>query len=46
MAGALNEAAKIAAENPCIKYGLFFEIRPTDPERASAFSVMTETPGE
>ncbi|MDD5139031.1 MAG: YciI family protein [Verrucomicrobiales bacterium] len=46
VASSLQEAAKIAAENPCLKHGLFFEIRPTDPERASAFSVMTETPDE
>ncbi len=46
VANSLQEAAQIAAENPCLNHGLFFEIRPTDPERASAFSVMTETPGE
>ncbi len=44
VADSLEEAAKIAAENPCLRHGLFFEIRPTDPERASASSVMTETP--
>jgi hypothetical protein len=42
----LDEAAKIAAQNPCIKHGLFFEIRPTDAACASAFNVMTETPNE
>ena len=41
----LEEAARIAAENPCLKYGLFFEIRPTDAACATASSVMTETPG-
>ncbi|MCE9520662.1 MAG: YciI family protein [Verrucomicrobia bacterium] len=40
----LEEAAKIAAENPCMKHGLFFEIRPTDAACAHAFSEMTETP--
>lgn len=40
----LEEAARIASENPCIKHGLFFEIRPTDAAPASATKVMTETP--
>lgn len=44
VAGSFAEAAKIAAENPCIKQGLFFEIRPTDPERGAASKLMTETP--
>lgn len=44
VAGSLEEAAALAAENPCLRHGLFYEIRPTDPERASAFSLMTETP--
>jgi hypothetical protein len=46
LADSLEEAAKIAAGNPCIEYGLFFEIRPIDPERASAFNVTNETPSE
>lgn len=46
VAASLAEAAKIAAENPCLQYGLFYEIRPTDPTNASAFSKMTETPEE
>ena len=45
MADSLNEAAQIAAENPCLKHGLIFEIRPTDPERASVFNTATEIPG-
>lgn len=44
IAGSLQEAAEIAAGNPCIKCGLFFEIRPIDPEQASAFTVTSETP--
>ena len=40
----LEEAANIAAENPCIKCGLFYEIRPIEEVRASAFDVTTETP--
>jgi len=46
IAGSLDEAAQIAAENPCLKCGLFYEIRPIDPEPASAFTVTTETPAE
>lgn len=44
VAGSLDEAAKIGAGNPCIKCGLFFEIRPIELEKASAFKPMTETP--
>jgi len=40
----LEEAANIAAENPCMKCGLFYEIRPIEEVRASAFNVTTETP--
>ena len=46
VAGSLEEAAKIAAGNPCLNCGLFYEIRPIDPERATAFTVTTETPSE
>lgn len=46
IAESLDEAAKIASENPCLNYGLFYEIRPIDPERASAFTITTETPME
>jgi hypothetical protein len=44
VARSLEEAAQIAAGNPCLNCGLFYEIRPIDPERASAFAVTTETP--
>jgi hypothetical protein len=46
LAQSLDEAAKIAAGNPCLKCGLFYEIRPIDPQQASAFNVTTETPRE
>jgi hypothetical protein len=46
VANSLEEAGKIAAESPCLKCGLFYEIRPTDPERATAFTTTTETPNE
>lgn len=42
----LDEAAQIASGNPCLNYGLFYEIRPIDPVRASAFTTTTETPLE
>jgi hypothetical protein len=40
----LGEAAKLAAQNPCVQYGLSFEIRPLDPERASIYKPANETP--
>ena len=46
VAGSLEEAVQIAAGNPCLKCGLFYEIRPIEAERASAFKVTTETPRE
>ncbi|HEY2919057.1 MAG TPA: YciI family protein [Candidatus Binatia bacterium] len=46
LASSLEEAAKIAAGNPCLNCGLFYEIRPIDPARASAFTVTIETPSE
>ncbi|HSX65778.1 MAG TPA: YciI family protein [Pseudoxanthomonas sp.] len=44
LAHSLQEAADLAAENPCMQYGLFYEIRPIDPERGSAYAVTNETP--
>lgn len=44
MARNLREAAELAAQNPCAQYGLSFEIRPLEPERASAYKVANETP--
>jgi hypothetical protein len=43
-AHSLREAAEIAVQNPCIQYGLRFEIRPLEAERASAYNVTNETP--
>ena len=40
----LKEAASLAAENPCAQYGLTYEIRPLEAERASAYKVANETP--
>jgi hypothetical protein len=44
LASSLEEAAQIAAGNPCIACGLVFEIRPIEVQRASAFEVTCETP--
>ena len=44
VAPSLREAARLAAENPCARYGLRFEIRPLEAERASAYDVTNETP--
>lgn len=46
VARSLQEAAEIAAGNPCLNHGLFYEIRPTDAACASAFNIMTETPNQ
>jgi hypothetical protein len=46
MAGSLDEAARIASDNPCLACGLSFEVRPIEPERASAFRDSCETPRE
>jgi hypothetical protein len=44
VARSLREAANLAAQNPCAQYGLSYEIRPLEPERASAYNVTNETP--
>lgn len=43
-AASLDEAARIASRNPCLAFGLSFEIRPLEAERASAFREGNETP--
>ena len=43
-ANSLEEAARIAAENPCLAYGLVCEVRPLDLTRASAYVLTNETP--
>jgi hypothetical protein len=45
LASTLEEAAELAAENPCLACGLTYEIRPIESERASAFKLTNETPG-
>ncbi len=43
-ASTLDDAARIAAQNPCLACGLSYEIRPTEGARASAFDTTSETP--
>ena len=44
VAGSLDEAAQMAAPNPCLAYGLSYETRPIESIRASAFNLTAETP--
>ncbi len=44
IADSLDEAAALMARNPTLACGLEFEIRPLDPERASALVASNETP--
>ncbi len=44
VAGSLDEAASIAAKNPCLACGLSYEIRPIELERGSAYRQTNETP--
>jgi hypothetical protein len=44
LAHSLEEAAELAAQNPCMAYGLSYEIRPLDPQKAVAASLANETP--
>lgn len=46
LANSLEEAASIASDNPCMQCGLFYEIRPIEGVRASAYAETTETPKE
>lgn len=46
VADSLEEAAALAAQNPCLACGLTYEIRPIELERASAFGVTNETPSD
>ena len=40
----LEEAAALAAQNPCLACGLSYEIRPIEHERGSAYKESNETP--
>ena len=40
----LAAAAAIMSQNPCLRFGIYFEIRPLESERASAYHHTNETP--
>lgn len=44
VAHSLDEAAALAAENPCLAFGLTLEIRPLDGAKAEVQTVSNETP--
>lgn len=44
VANNLEEAAALAAQNPCLGCGLSYEIRPLELELASAYKTTNETP--
>jgi hypothetical protein len=44
LAASLEEAADLAAQNPCMACGLSFDVRPIETERASAYRPGNETP--
>ena len=44
VARSLQEAAEIAAQSPCLRHGLRYEIRPLEAERGSAYRHSNETP--
>lgn len=43
IADSLEEAAALAAQNPCMKCGLLYEVRPFEDERCSAYAETNET---
>lgn len=46
LADSLEEAARLAAENPCLACGLSCEVRPIEHARASAYVLTNETPAK
>lgn len=44
LAPTLDEAAALLATSPTLRQGLFYELRPVDTERASAYVRTNETP--
>lgn len=44
VAGSLDEAAALAAENPCLAFGLTLELRPLDDAKARSTDITSETP--
>lgn len=44
IASSIDEAAALAAGNPCLRYGLSYEIRPLEHAPARADAITCETP--
>jgi len=44
VASSLDEAAALAAQNPCLAFGLTLELRPLDQARATSTDITSETP--
>lgn len=44
LASSIEEAAALAAQNPCLACGLSYEVRPVELERCSALATTSETP--
>lgn len=44
-AASLEEAARLLADSPTVALGLFYEVRPLDPQQATATMRATETSG-
>lgn len=44
VADSLDEAAELAAENPCLAFGLSLEVRPLEQAKALAKETTNETP--
>lgn len=44
-AHSLEDAAQLLADSPTVALGLFYEVRPLDPQRATAAMQATETAG-
>lgn len=43
LADSLDEAAQLAAQNPCLACGLSCEVRPIEPRKCSAYETSSET---
>lgn len=44
VANSLDAAAELMGQNPCMAYGLSYEIRPIEAKPANAFEAANETP--
>lgn len=44
VAPSLEAAAQLLSDSPTVQQGIFYEVRPLDPERASAHIASSETP--